>query len=342
MADATIESAAPPTPVHFFAAANAYQQTAALRAGVELKVFTAIAAGADTAEAIAKTCGASERGVRILCDALTVFGFLTKSEGRYALAPDAAAFLDTRSPMYLGGTLDFLLAPAIVDGFSDLAGAVRKGGTLAPDGGSLAPEHPVWVQFARAMAPMMRMPAQALAGIVNGNGNPDIKVLDIAAGHGVFGVTVAADNPNARIVALDWPNVLEVARETATTAGVADRHGTLPGSAFAVDFGAGYDVVLLTNFLHHFDRETNETLLRKVHAALAEGGRAVALEFVPNEDRVSPPIPALFSLTMLNATPAGNAYTYGELEAMFEAAGFSRCEKQSLEPSPQTAVIGYK
>jgi hypothetical protein len=342
MADATMESAAPPTPERFFAAASAYQQTAALKAAVELDVFTAIAGGADTAEAVAKACDASERGVRILCDALTVFGFLTRSDGRYALAPESAAFLDTRSPMYLGGALEFLLTPAIVDGFSDLAGAVRKGGTLAPDGGSLAPEHPMWVQFARAMAPMMRLPAQALAGIANGSGNPDIKVLDIAAGHGVFGVTVAQNNPNARIVAQDWPNVLEVARETAAKAGVADRHESLPGSAFTVDFGGGYDVVLLTNFLHHFDAQTNQTLLRKVHAALAEGGRAVALEFVPNEDRVSPQIPALFSLTMLNSTPAGDAYTYAELEAMFKAAGFSRCENRPLEPSPQTAVIGYK
>ncbi len=72
----------------------------------------------------------------------------------------------------------------------------------------------------------------------------------------------------------------------------------------------GYDVILLTNFLHHFDVPTNEKLLRKVYAALAPGGHAVALEFVPNDDRISPPMSAKFSLVMLANTVSGDAYTF--------------------------------
>ena len=59
------------------------------------------------------------------------------------------------------------------------------------------------------------------------------------------------------MVALDWASVLEVAKENAQAAGVADRYTTLEGSAFDVDYGSGYDLVLLTNFLHHFD-QTNQ------------------------------------------------------------------------------------
>ena len=90
------------------------------------------------------------------------------------------------------------------------------------------------------------------------------------------------------MVGLDWANVLEVAKENAAKAGVADRYSTIAGSAFEVDFGSGYDIVLIPNFLHHFDPATNEKLLRKVHAALAPGGIAVTPEFIPNEDRISP------------------------------------------------------
>src|SRR5204863_9150698 len=122
--------------------------------------------------------------------------------------------------------------------------------------------------------------------------------------------------PNAEIVAQDWPNVLEVAQENARAAGVSDRYRTLPGSAFDVEFGSGYDLILLTNFLHHFDVPTCERLLRKVHAALGEGGRAVTLEFVPNEDRVTPPDQAAFSLNMLALTPGGDAYTFAALDSM--------------------------
>jgi len=141
---------------------------------------------------------------------------------------------------------------------------------------------------------------------------------------------------------VDWPNVVQVARENAQKAGVVNRFHALPGSAFDVDYGSGYDLVLLMNFLHHFDPPTNEKLLRKVHAALKDGGRAVALEFVPNEDRVSPRMAASFSMIMLGTTPAGDAYTFPEFERMFRNAGFQRCEKQLVPPGVEHAVIGHK
>ena len=125
----------------------------------------------------------------------------------------------------------------------------------------------MWVEFARSMAPMMQMPAELIAKMFAGS--KPMKVLDISAGHGVYGIAFAKHNPNAKVVGLDWANVLEVAKENAAKAGVADRYSTIPGSAFEVDFGSGYDIVLIPNFLHHFDPATNEKLLRKVHAALA-------------------------------------------------------------------------
>lgn len=331
-----------PSPELFFETVNAYQRTAAIKAAVELDLFTAIGEGKETAQELAARSNASERGVRILCDYLVIMGFLTKEGGRYHLTQDSAIFLNRRSQAYMGGTLEFLLSPMLTGGFENLAETVRKGGTLGDEGGTIAPENPVWVKFARAMVPMMMMPAQQIAGLVNGDGNPKLKVLDIAAGHGMFGITIARQNPNALIVALDWPNVLEVAKENARNMGVSDRYSTLEGSAFDVDYGTGYDVVLLTNFLHHFDPQTCEGLLRKVHNALAEAGRAVALEFVPNEDRVSPPIPAAFSMMMLGGTPSGDAYTFPELERMFRNAGFSESRLHELQATPEKVIISSK
>jgi ubiquinone/menaquinone biosynthesis C-methylase UbiE len=227
-------------------------------------------------------------------------------------------------------------------GFENLTEAVRGGGTVLPEEGSIAPEHPVWVDFARAMAPMMMMPAQLMARQIEMEVGRKIKVLDVAAGHGMYGITVAQQNTDAEIVAVDWPNVLEVARENAQKAGVGDRYSTIPGSAFEVDFGQNYDLVLLTNFLHHFDVATCEKLLKKVYQALVEGGRAVTVEFVPNEDRISPPPSAMFSLVMLGSTPKGDAYTFRELEEMFRHAGFIRSELHQLPPTPQQLIISQK
>ncbi|MGH9801109.1 MAG: methyltransferase, partial [Blastocatellia bacterium] len=129
--------------------------------------------------------------------------------------------------------------------------------------------------------------------------------------------------------------------ENAAKFGVADRHHLLPGSAFDVDFGHGYDLILLTNFLHHFDVATNEKLLKKVHAALAEGGRALTLEFIPDDDRVTPPMLASFALTMLSSTAAGDAYTFAEYEQMFARAGFSKNEMHEMPPM-QRVIVSHK
>ena len=326
-----------PSPELIFDTLNAYQRTAALRGAIELDLFTAIGEGAATAADLAGKLKVPQRGARILCDYLVVIGLLTKQGARYGLTPDSAVFLDRRSPACVASAMTFLNSPELTSYFRDIAAVVRKGGAVLNAEGTMAADDPIWVEFARAMAPMMAMPAEFIADLVGAGSG---KVLDIAAGHGLFGIAIARRNPNARIVALDWPAVLEVATENARRAGVADRHTTIPGSAFDADYGSGYDVVLLTNFLHHFDPPTCEKLIRKVHAALNPGGTAVTLEFVPNEDRVSPPAAAAFSLMMLGSTTAGDAYTFSELDRMFRNAGFSGSQAHAL-PGPEKVIVSH-
>jgi ubiquinone/menaquinone biosynthesis C-methylase UbiE len=331
-----------PSPQLFFQTMNAHQRTEALKAGIELEAFTAIGEGNTTAAQIAKRCGTSEKGMRILCDFLTIMEMLTKQGNQYALTLDSATFLDKRSPAYLGGAVEFLCSPMLTEGSKHIAEAVRKGGTVMEGEGTIGPENPVWVNFARGMAPMMALPAQLMAKLVDPASDRKLKVLDIAAGHGLYGIAFSTKNPQAEITALDWKAVLQVAKENAQKAGVADRYQTIEGSAFDVEFGSGYDLVLLTNFLHHFDPPTCEALLRKAHNALADGGRAATLEFIPNEDRVTPPDAAGFSMMMLTSTPSGDAYTFAELERMFANAGFSRSTLHPLPPSIQQVVISEK
>jgi 2-polyprenyl-3-methyl-5-hydroxy-6-metoxy-1,4-benzoquinol methylase len=275
-----------------------------------------------------------------LCDFLTINGLLAKTDGRYALTPSSALFLDPRSPASVASTSRFLGNPAVQETFSRLAEIVRSGRTVLPGQGSVEPDNPIWVEFAHSMAPMMAPMAAPLGAIALEGRRGPVSVIDIAAGHGLFGIEVAKQNNEARIVAVDWAAVLEVALANARRAGVADRFETRPGSAFEVDYGGPHDVALLTNFLHHFDPPTCVGLLKKVRAALKPGGRVAALEFVPNEDRVSPPMSAAFSLTMLATTAAGDAYTLRELEAMYREAGFGDVAGHPVPTGPHTVVTG--
>jgi O-methyltransferase domain/Dimerisation domain len=331
-----------PTPVQIFQTLTAYQHSAALKAALELDLFTAIGENGATAAQLATRCSAAERGARILCDYLTVLGFLEKNADRYHLTKDSAAFLDRNSPTYAGGAAEFLLSDHLTQGFADVAGAVRNGGTLLAGGGSMAPEHPMWMSFARGMSWMMIPGAQALANLVALDPNRDTKVLDISASHGIWGLSFAQRNSRTHVVALDWTPVLQVAAENARRLGLTDRFSTIEGSAFEVDFGRDYDLILLPNFLHHFDSPTCIQLLHKCHAALREGGRVAIVEFVPNPDRVSPPEAATFSLVMLVSTERGDAYTFAEFEKMLADARFSSIEQHPLPPGIATAIVAAK
>jgi len=330
----------PLTPGLVFQMLQAHQQTSALKAAIDLDVFRAVGEGPGDVASIARHCSASERGIRILCDFLTIHGVLVKEDGRYRHTPTSAAFLDPRSPSSLASIAQFLGNPAMREPYENLAEIVRNGHTNLPGDGSVEPENPIWVQFAETMGPMMAPMAAPLGAVVLDGRKGPMEVLDIAAGHGLFGIEVAKQNLQARVTGLDWAPVLRVALDNARKAGVQNRYHMLPGSAFDVDFGGPYDVVLLTNFLHHFDQPTCIRLLKKVHGALRPGGRAATLEFVPNEDRVSPPIPAAFSMTMLASTAAGDAYTLSELTAMYQKAGFGDITPHPIPASPHTIVLG--
>jgi 2-polyprenyl-3-methyl-5-hydroxy-6-metoxy-1,4-benzoquinol methylase len=328
-----------PSPALFFQAVHGLYQSYALKTAIELEIFTAIAEGAATPDAIAKRCHASTRGVRILCDYLTIIGFLTKQDGRYAVTPDTGMFLNRHSPAYVGSAIDFLMSEPHLDSMRQLTETVRTGTTSDR---ALQPDQLTWVTFARGMAPLMVMPAKMMADFLRVADAGPIRVLDIAAGHGRYGLAVAAANSSAEITGVDWAPVLEVAKENAAAAGVSARYRTIPGSALTVDLGTGYDLVLVPNFLHHFDEPTCVTILNRMHAALKPGGRVSVMEFVPNDDRISPPMAATFSMTMLASTPAGDAYTFAQLRKMMSDAGFGRIERYDLPNGMSTVVTGVK
>jgi SAM-dependent methyltransferase len=339
---ATAPLATRPVPERIFNTLNAFQSTAALKTAFELDLFTAIAEGANQAATLAERVGAAERGVRILADYLAIQGFVTKEGGRYSLAQETAGFLDRRSPAYMGTLIGFLASDRHKQSFERLTDAVRAGGSVMPEADNRQPQDKMWVAFAKSMSPLTGPSAVFMAQLAGMQEQKPSKILDVAASHGMFGITFALQNPKAQIVALDWPAVLEVAKENARAAGVGDRVRLLPGSVFEADLGTDYDLVLLTNILHHFDKATNERLLERIHAALKPGGRAITLEFVPNEDRITPPTAAAFSLIMLTGTAAGDAYTFSEYEAMFKNVGFLKNTLYQLPAGAQQVVVSEK
>jgi len=168
----------------------AYQKTAALNAAIKLDIFTTIGDRCLSAEQIADLTGSSLRGVRIICDFLCVIGLLKKNTNLYNLSVDAKRFLDRASPYCLADTIDFYAAPEIVSLImNDPASYVIRGGASGLT--NVSPDNPVWVKFARAMVPFVSVTAKRTAAFISNRSLHPRKVLDIAAGHGLFGIEAA-------------------------------------------------------------------------------------------------------------------------------------------------------
>jgi hypothetical protein len=139
----------PLAPGRIHQALTSYQLAMAMKGAIELDLFTHIAAGATTPAALAPLCGGTEKGLRVLCDFLTVHGFLSKRDGQYASAPDIAPLLDRRSPLYMGSVAGFFTHPVMMAKYADVAALVRRGGATEH---TQAPNEPMWVELAPRMS----------------------------------------------------------------------------------------------------------------------------------------------------------------------------------------------
>ena len=294
---------------------RAYERSLTLRTAIELDLFTRIGAGVDTIPALAKATRASVRGLRVLCDNLAAHQHLVKKSGRYRLTLNSRIFLSKDSPACFASTIRFLASDAYIKAFCDLLRSVKRGRarTLKTP----------WPDYARLMSPLAQDVAASVAEALTADSAGPMRVLDVAAGHGLYGLALGAHNPQAEIYALDAADVLRVAARNARRAGLGKRFHSIPGDAFTTSFGGPYDLVLAGNIAHHLEPGANIKLFRKCRAALKPKGKLVVLDFVINEDRVSPAAEAGFAIHLF-ATGSCDVYTLAEYRGMLRAAGFRR------------------
>ncbi|PZG18729.1 SAM-dependent methyltransferase [Nonomuraea aridisoli] len=325
----------PVTREALFAVMQAYKNTSLLRTGIELGVFPLLTEPA-SAETVAVAAGAEPRGMRILLNALAALKLVEARDHRYWLAPGVDDLLIPSRPGYVGDMIHVFASDFEWDALKRLPEAVRKGGTVM-DQHAETPEYSYWEDFA-AYAPIVAKPtAQVLADALSpwAGDRTNLDVLDMASGHGVYGATVAQRFPQARVWALDWANVLPFAQEQAEHAGVGDRLSLIAGDMFEVPLGGPYDVVLITNVLHHFSPERATELLTRARSVLKPDGRLGLVGFTttdapPGEE----PAAHLFSVLMLAWTSEGEVHseaTYGE---MLQRAGFGPAVRHAVPGLP--------
>jgi C-methyltransferase len=292
-------------------------------AGIALDVFSQLAPGALSVETVATRIHCPPRSTRILLDSLAALGLIVKTGSVYALAPAANQFLVKGKPTYIGGLTSIFSSPMMWNGFQRFADAVKNDGTILPEHAE-TPRNAFWEEFAKGSAAMAGPASQALDGLVSSfiTSRPKVRVLDIAAGSGIYGYTLAR-HPNVELTSLDWPNVIAETKQWGTRLGVDPaRARYLEGNLFDVDYQGPYDLVLLSHVYHHFDRATCLALTQKVARALAPGGR-VAVQDMIVDDELSNPGAVLFAAVMLAWTRKGESYSERDYKQWLTDAGLA-------------------
>jgi ubiquinone/menaquinone biosynthesis C-methylase UbiE len=333
------QPSSPMTPEQLMQMSMSYTASRILAAGVQLDVFAHVAAGRPTAAEIARASGASERGLRMLLDALAALQLLTKSGGGYQLTPASRQYLVPDSVDYMGAILK---DNTLWEGWGHLDEAVRAGGAgrRVEDQAEAEKFFPVLV---RSLHVMNREPARRTAEVLGaGKARRGLRVVDVACGSGVWGIGVAEADSTAHVTMQDFPGVLDHTREYVKRHGLGDRCDYLPGDLKKVDFGTDrYDVALLGNIVHSEGEASSRDLFRRLHRALRPGGQLVVIDMVPNDDRTGPPWPLIFALNMLIHTEVGDTYTLAEYTRWLNEAGFPRVETADIG-SHSPLVIGVK
>ena len=338
------DSAPPPTdPQSLLQMHFAMMPSRVLAVGVQLDLFSRLADGLDRVPLLAAALDASERGLRMLLDALTALGLLTKTEGRYGLTALARAHLVRSSPDYVGAMLE---TDDIWNVWGRLAEAVRSGRPVDTVERRERAET-FFPMLIRSLHVTNRAPAERLAAALCADGAPTARVvLDVACGSGIWGIALALTDRTARVTAHDFPAVLAETRGYVARSGLTDRFDYLAGDLNEVDFGTDrFDVAILGNIVHSEGERSSRALFARLYRALRPGGRVAIVDLVPNEDRTSPPVALLFALNMLLNTERGDTFTLPEYTAWLREAGFARVETVEIGlhiGANAAAILGEK
>jgi ubiquinone/menaquinone biosynthesis C-methylase UbiE len=328
------------TPERIFQLGWGFVPTLMLHAAVQNHIFDALDAAPKNVDELVAATGASKRGLKAIVNSFVGFGLIQRHGDRYALAPDAAMFMVSTKPAFLGGMIEHL-ANQLLDNFRHLPEIVRTGKpSTAVNQQNQGAEF--FSKFVECLFNLNYAPACALADeLAKQLPSEKINILDIAAGSGVWGFGLAQRFLQSQVTAVDWPTVLPVTRRIAQRQNLADRLHTIEGDIHDVDFGKGFHVATLGHILHSEGEKRSRHLLRKVFDALVPGGIIAIAEFVPNDDRTGPSYPLLFAVNMLVHTDDGDTYTFKQMTGWLEEIGF-RQARQIEVPAPSPILIAVK
>ena len=335
-------------PSHIMQTATAFWASKVLLTAVELDLFTTLAEGKQTASQLGGKLGLHPRGTYDFFDALVALGFLEREgdgpEGKYKTTPQTAAFLNKKSPTYIGGLPEMLNA-RLFGFWNDLGPALKTG---KPQNEIKHGNKPIFEELYANQASLGQF-LDAMTGFQAANFAALAEKFDFAkyktvtdAGGALALLSriVGARHPHLSFSSFDLPPVAPLAEKQIKAARMEGRIRAVAGDFFKDDLPKA-DVVTMGNVLHDWNLENKKLLIRKAYAALPAGGAFIAIENLIDDARRENAFGLLMSLNMLIEFGDAFDYTGADFRAWCGEAGFKRFEVIPLA-GPTSAAVAYK
>lgn len=335
-------------PSHIMQTATAFWASKVLLTAVELDLFSTLGDGSLTAAELGGALELHPRGTYDFFDALVALQFLDREgdgpDGRYRNTPETAAFLDKRSPTYIGGLPEMLNARLF--GFWNHLGTALKTGQ--PQNEVKIHGKPIFEELYASQAKLGQF-LDAMTGFQAANFHALAEkfdwsryetVTDAGGALALLSRIVGARYPHLRFATFDLPPVAPLAQRHVDEAGMSDRVRVLSGDFFE-DALPPADVVTMGNILHDWNLEKKKVLIRKAFDALPEGGAFIAIENLIDDARRENAFGLLMSLNMLIEFGDAFDYTGADFRTWCGEVGFRRFELVPLA-GPTSAAVAYK
>lgn len=319
----------------------AYAPPLIISAAVNNKVFDALQRGPKTVEQIKRETGASQRGLRAIMDSLVGLKLLKKDrQSRYSLTKESQAFLVSEKPGTLAGFFGSIL-PVMTSRWLRLSDIVHDGRPAVAVNQETEGTQ-FFSQLVETIIPMSYAGAQKLAEHLNvAKARDGLRIIDLAAGSGIWGIALAQKSPRVRVTAIDWAGMIPTTKRITGKFGVRDRFDFIEGDLLQANFGNGYDIATLGHILHSEGEKRSQQLLKKVFRALKSRGTIAIAEWLVNDDRTKPLPSLMFAVQMLVNTERGDTFSFNQIKKWLEDAGFKKVRKLDA-PGPSPLILAAK
>jgi O-methyltransferase domain/Dimerisation domain len=335
-------------PSHIMQVGMGFWPSKTLLSAVELELFTELGADAMTGEEIRDRLDLHPRAIYDFLDTLVALRFLDRDgegmDGRYRNTDDTAAFLDKRSPSYIGGILEMSNA-RLYRFWGDLTEALQSG---KPQNEIKQTGKPMFDELYSDPARLEQFMA-AMQGVSLGNFHALAEkfdfskyetVCDVGGATGQLCTILVERHPQLRCISYDLPVVAPIAEKHIAAAGLTDRVATASGDFFADPLPRA-DVITMGLILHDWNLDGKMQLIRSAYEALPDGGAFIIIENLIDDARRENAFGLMMSLNMLIEFGDAFDFTGGDFAGWCREVGFREVEIVPLT-GPSSAGIAYK